>query len=66
MSNNIKVSIEEVLELVTFTRDSKGRLRVVNVLGSVIGDVDGSVWGDVGNVYGDVGNVKGTVAGKSQ
>ena len=61
MSNDIDISIEEVLELVTFTRDSKGRLRVVNVLGSVIGDVDGSVWGDVGAVWGDVGYVGGDV-----
>ena len=61
MSNDIKISIEEVLELVSFTRDSKGLLRVLNVLGSVIGDVDGSVWGDVGSVWGDVGTVWGDV-----
>ena len=60
MSNDIKISIEEVLELVSFTRNSKGRLRI----GSVHGDVSGNV---IGNVDGDVlGYVSGTVAGKSQ
>ena len=75
MSNDIKISIEEVLELVSFTRDSEGRLRVLNVygdvgnvFGSVEGDVEGDVGGDVGDVRGDVhgsviGDVGGTVYG---
>jgi hypothetical protein len=69
MSKEIKISIEEVLELVTFTRNSEGRLRIVNVLGDVGGDVVGNVRGYVignvrGDVYGDVvGNVRGDVVG---
>ena len=67
MSNDIKISIEEVLELVNFTRDSKGRLRIVNVLddvgGYVWGDVEGNVHGNVGYVLGDVGYVGGNVNG---
>ena len=74
MSNDIKISIEEVLELVNFTRDSKGRLRISNVHGDVLGNV-GYVLGDVGYVGGDVkgsvlggvgyvgGDVKGSVLG---
>ena len=64
MSNDIKISIEEVLELVNFTRDSEGRLRIVDVYGTVIGDA-GSVLGNVlGNVLGSVyGNVEGSVYG---
>ena len=64
MSNDIKISIEEVLELVNFTRDSEGRLRISDVYGTVIGDVgsvQGNVLGNVGNVYGNVGNVYGNV-----
>ena len=57
MSNDIKISIEEVLELVTFTRNSKGLLRVL----SVYGDVRGTVRGNVGTVRGDVGDVEGDV-----
>ena len=61
MSNDIKISIEEVLELVNFTRDSKGRLRIGDVYGYVGGTVHDSVDGDVlGNV---VGNVRGAVIG---
>ena len=56
MSNDIKISIEEVLELVNFTRDSEGRLRISDVAGDVHGNVYGSV----------IGFVNGTVAGKSQ
>ena len=44
MSNDIKISIEEVLELVNFTRDSEGRLY-------------SDVYGDVGNVFGSVEGV---------
>ena len=68
MSNDIKISIEEVLELVTFTRDSKGRLRICYVVGNVRGTVRGNVGdvlGNVGDVLGDVGNVYGTVGGKA-
>ena len=71
MSNDIKISIEEVLELVTFTRDSKGRLRICYVVGNVRGTVRGNVGtvrgnvgdvlGNVGDVLGDVGNVYGDV-----
>ena len=54
MSNDIKISIEEVLELVNFTRDSEGRLY-------------SDVYGDVGNVFGSVeGDVEGTVEGKGE
>tara|TARA_R110002111_G_scaffold253679_1_gene318976 strand:- start:1169 stop:1441 length:273 start_codon:yes stop_codon:yes gene_type:complete len=68
MSNDIKISIDEVLELVTFTRDSEGRLRIVNVGdvdGDVVGKVGGSVIGDIqGDVVGDVvGDVHGSVYG---
>lgn len=55
MSNNIDISIKEVLELVTFTRDSKGRLRISDVFGNVYGDVYGDVKGDV------IGNDRGVV-----
>ena len=75
MSNDIEISIEEVLELVLFTRDSKGRLRIGNVVGDVGGTVRGNVGtvrgnvgdvlGNVGDVLGDVGNVYGTVGGKA-
>ena len=65
MSNDMKISIEEVLELVTFTRDSEGRLRISDVKGDVLGYVVGNVYCDVhGNVYGSViGDVGGTVYG---
>ena len=52
---------EEINELVTFGRDSDGKLQIGDVKGSVWGSVEGSV---EGNVYGNVeGSVKGDVWG---
>lgn len=67
-------TMEEVLELVEFDRNSDGTLHIKKVFdhvwGDVQGDVKGDVWGDVqgsvwGNVYGHIwGDVNGTVNGK--
>ena len=55
-------TMEEVLKLVEFDRNSDGSLLVRKVYGNVWGDVCGDV---VGNVKGDVWeNVYGTVNGK--
>jgi hypothetical protein len=57
-----EITLEEVLERVTFDRGRNGELRVVdikghlhgNVAGSVYGEVQGSVWGKIsGNYWGD-------------
>jgi len=52
-------TLEEILKLVTFKRDSEGNLKVLNVegnVGNVYGNVDGDVCGDVGgNVGGKIG-----------
>jgi outer membrane lipoprotein SlyB len=68
-----EVTLEEVLELVDFKRDEDGKMRVVNVWGSILGTVRGSILGTVegsilgtveGSVWGDVkGDVEGTVEG---
>jgi hypothetical protein len=67
------ITIEEVLERVTFKRDTNGTLYVISVRGSVWGNVEGNVQGNVlgfvsgdvkGNVFGNVfGNVWGSVEG---
>lgn len=62
-------TMEEVLELIDFGRDAKGKLFVLNVKDHVMGDVNchvrGSVKGDVkGHVWGYVwGSVKGHIMG---
>lgn len=59
------ITLEEVLELVTFERDGDGELYVVGVRGNVWGNVEGNVRGSiVGSVSGDVdGNIGGHVGG---
>ena len=73
-----KITLQEVLELVTFTKIN-GKWFVDDVAGEVLGDVVGSVGGDVlgavcgsvgddvaGSVFGSVlGQVHGEVAGKA-
>ena len=52
----LEITLEEVLELVTFTRSPEGDLLVQDVLEDVHGDVYGAVGGNVGHsVWGDVG-----------
>ena len=68
-----EVTLEEVLELADFKRDSDGKLRITtvrdNVWGDVEGDVEGNVEGSIlgsvlNSVLGDVlGDVWGTVKG---
>ena len=58
-------TIQEMLELVSFERNTQGTLYVSSVRGSVRGNVEGNVWGNVGgDVSGYVaGNVWGNVCG---
>ena len=53
-----KPTMEEVAELVEFGRDDEGCLFVRNIKGHVMGDVERSVWGNVGI------SVKGTIGGR--
>lgn len=65
-----KPTIKEVLELVEFGRSDDGNLFISYINGSVMGDVNGNVrgniWGDVkGYVNGSIGeNVWGTIKGR--
>ena len=65
----METTLEEINNLVTFSRDEAGNLEVRNVEGNIWGSVGGSVYGTVkGNVYGNVrgdvvGNVEGDVTG---
>jgi hypothetical protein len=60
-----KITLEQVLELVSFMQAHKGGWKVLTVHGNVFGDVHGDVHGDVfGYVHGDVhGTVRGTING---
>ena len=56
--------MEEVLELVSFRRNSDGKLYVRNVYGN-LSHVHGNVYGHInGNVHGSVGNVYGRILNK--
>ena len=60
------ITLEEVLQIVKFTRSPDGDLLVQDVLGSVWGDVQGSVRGSVSSVThvrNHVGDVDGDVDG---
>jgi len=61
-----QITLEEVLELVTFAQTSVGTWYVKDVKGSVGGNVEGDIWADVwGSVLGDVcGDVCGDVKNK--
>jgi len=49
------ITLEEVLKIVTFDRANDGTLRVVDINGSLQGDVLGSVYGRVkGSVWGKI------------
>ena len=64
------ITIEEVLELVEFGRSDGGKLFISYVKGNVMGDINGSVegnvWGSVkGHIDGSVeGNIWGTIRGR--
>jgi hypothetical protein len=60
-----KITLEQVLELVSFKKEPEGNWKVLTVYGDVNGDVNGDVRGDVsGDVYGIVcGDVCGSVCG---
>jgi hypothetical protein len=59
-------TIEEMLNLVEFKRNPRGKLYVLDVKVSVSGSVFGHVYGDVnGSVWGRVeGRVEGTIGGR--
>lgn len=57
-----KITLKELLELVTVEQNADGRWCIINVFGNVRGNVSGNVWGNVnGNVWGDV---NGTINGR--
>ena len=68
-----QITLEEVLEMVSFKKNAFGEWRLVNVNcnvnGNIHGDVDGTVCGDVdgsvlGNIYyGVAGDIRGDVDG---
>lgn len=61
-----KITLEQVLKLVSFMEAPEGDWKVLTVRGNVHGDVHGDVGGEVwGGVHGDVyGDVRGTVCGE--
>ena len=63
-----EITLEEALKLVTFYQGINGTWRIKDVKSDVIGNVEGSVCGDIrysvgGTVHGDVSSVKGHVWG---
>lgn len=65
-----EIAIKEVLELVEFERSDDGKLFISYIKGGVMGDINGSVEGNVwGSVKGHIdgiveGNVWGTISGR--
>ena len=64
-TNMSQDQLDQLAELITFTVDNAGTLRVEDINGSVWGNVGGDVWGDVGgDVWESVkGSVKGDIGG---
>ena len=61
-----KFTLKELLELVTVKQNPNGSWNIIDVKGTVFGDVWGIVFGTVrGHVYGDVdGHVGGKINGR--